>query len=72
MIKSHKLVPIPDYCELIDIKTFYYSAAAGAHGIENGIGYAATTEGMDETVRLDGEPSDRPPSWATHVAWFNK
>lgn len=65
-----KLVPIPDYADLITLKEFKECVACGGFIPYDGSGYYATENSMDKET--DVWSSKKPPTWATHVAWFNK
>lgn len=64
------LEPIPEYCDLMPLKSWQDSAKAGSFIPYDGDGYWATSAGMDRAT--DVWAGGEPPAWATHVAWFNR
>lgn len=68
------LSPLSDFGDLIPLKEWLSAVNDGNFIDYDGHGQWATTDGMGEYVKPSDIIKNRqaPPSWATHVMWYNR
>lgn len=66
---------IPEYGDLMPFEEFKECCEGGCFTDYDGAGYHATDSGYARSVLAwpskVKEENHQPPSWATHVMWFN-
>ncbi len=85
MKTTPNLVPIPDFADIMTIEEWLNGVESGCFIDYDGHGYWATSTHQSKKSAVEELyessmvlPSHitklkiKPPSWATHVAWYNK